>query len=108
MMCCRMMFCKIVGFVETAFSPKDMKLTLADAVTDPIKSHVDGFRAFLLNGVVGNSRCCAVVVVIGVAGCEWPSSASVMRKGHASFPLWKKAPSSASAALDKTSRIIWQ
>ena len=49
-MCSRMMFSKIVGFVETAFSPKDMKLTLVDAVTDTTKSHV-----------VGNSKCGAVV-----------------------------------------------
>ena len=47
-------------------------------------------------------------VVIGVAGCGWPSSASVVRIGHAFFPLWNSAPSSASAALDKIYRMIWQ
>jgi hypothetical protein len=33
------------------------ELALADAVTDPVKTHVDGFRALLLDGVIGNTDC---------------------------------------------------
>ena len=46
-------------------------------------------------------------VAIGVAGCGCPISARAMRRGHASLPLWKSAPSLASAALDKTLRMMW-
>jgi hypothetical protein len=39
---------------------------------------------------------------MGVAGCGWPISASVVRTTTASFPLRKVAPTSASAADETT------
>ena len=55
------MFGEVVGAVQLAFTPEDGELVLFDAVTDPIKSHVDGFGAFLFDGVVGDSSCGGVV-----------------------------------------------
>ena len=49
-----------------------------------------------------------LLVCRGIAGWGWPSSSRVMRMGHASLPLWKRAASLASVALDMTSRMIWQ
>ena len=56
-----MMFREVISLVENAFFPIDEELFLADAVAGPIKSHVDGFGAFLLNGVIGDAGGCAVV-----------------------------------------------
>ena len=110
MMCCRMMFVNYsallrLTFRQTAFSPDDMKFTLADLVTDPIKSHVDSLRSLALLAIPDTAL---LAVVIGATGCGWPSSACVMRIEQASFQLWNNTPSSASPALDNTSRIIRQ
>ena len=43
----------IVAQVCDAGLPVDEELTLACAVTYPIRSHVDRFQSFLLDGVVG-------------------------------------------------------
>jgi hypothetical protein len=56
-----MMFCEIIRFVQYSFFPENKKLILADAVADPIKTHVDGFRPFLFDAVVGNAGSGAVV-----------------------------------------------
>jgi hypothetical protein len=55
------MFCKIISFVDEAAFPIDVELTLVDAVTNPVKAHFDGFRAFLFDSVVGDVSCSAVV-----------------------------------------------
>ena len=51
---------------------------------------------------------CAVLlpVCIGVGGCVYPISSSDWRAGMASLQLMKSAPSSASAADEKTSLMI--
>ena len=54
-------FGPVVSFFVLAGSPKDVELALADAVTHPIETHVDCFASFLLDGVVGDARRCAVV-----------------------------------------------
>ena len=46
---------KIIGEVIGAFFPVNSELILADAIADPIESHVDGFGAALLDGVVNDA-----------------------------------------------------
>ena len=57
----------IVAQVSDAGLPVDEELTLAFAVADPIKAHVDRFRSFLLDGVVGEA------VSGGVFNLDWHS-----------------------------------
>jgi hypothetical protein len=55
------MFGKVVGSVGDAAAPIDNELALADAVADPIETHVHGFGPFLFDRVVGNAGGSAVV-----------------------------------------------
>ena len=55
----------IVAQVCDSGLPVDEELTLACAVTYPIKAHVDRFRSFLLDGVVGEA------VGGGVVDLDW-------------------------------------
>ena len=57
----RVMLCVVVGTVLFAWLPKDLELSLADAVSDPIKSHIHGFGAFLFDRVICYSHGCAVI-----------------------------------------------
>lgn len=41
-MCCCKMFCEIVSSVVAARAPIDKELALADAVYDPVESHIYG------------------------------------------------------------------
>ena len=50
-----MMLGVIVAQVSDAGLPVDKELTLACAVAYPIKAHVDRFRLFLFDGVVGET-----------------------------------------------------
>ena len=61
MMRWRMMLGEVVGFVETSFLPVDVELSLTDTVADPVVAHVDGFGAFLLDGVIGNAGSGGIV-----------------------------------------------
>ena len=45
----------VVAQVSDAGLPVDEELTLACAVVYPIKAHVDRFRSFFLDGVVGGA-----------------------------------------------------
>jgi len=56
-----MMLGKVVGAAQNALAPKDVKLILADAITNLIKSHVHRFGTFLLDSVVGNANGCGIV-----------------------------------------------
>ena len=51
-----------------ALAPKNVKLSLPHAVANPIETHVNGFGAFLFDGIVGNARGRAVV---GLDGGRW-------------------------------------
>jgi hypothetical protein len=55
------MFGKVVGSVGDAAAPVDHELALADAVADPLKTHVHGFGSFLFDRVVGDAGGSAVV-----------------------------------------------
>ena len=61
MMGCRVMFSKIISFVQNALLPINVKLALANAVANPVKAHVDGFGSFLFDRVIGDSRSGTVV-----------------------------------------------
>ena len=50
-----MVFGEIIGAVKSAFFPVYKKLSLANAIVNPIEMHVDGFGSFLLDGVIGNA-----------------------------------------------------
>jgi len=62
------MFRKIGSPVGVAWLPKDMKLTLPFAVTDPIEAHVNGFGTFLFDSVIYDSAGCVVVSLQGHGG----------------------------------------
>ena len=51
----------IVAQVSDSGLPVDEELTLACAVAYPIKAHVDRFRSFLFDGVVGKAVSGGVV-----------------------------------------------
>ena len=55
----------IVAQVSDSGLPVDEELTLACAVAYPIKAHVNRFRSFLLDGVVGKA------VGGGVVDLDW-------------------------------------
>ena len=56
-----MMLGKIIGTIGFAFIPENLELALADAITDPIKAHIDGFGSLLLDGVSCNATGSIVV-----------------------------------------------
>jgi len=56
-----MMLGKVVGKVVAAFAPTDNVLVLGDVVLDPVKTHVHGFGAALLDCVIDDARCASIV-----------------------------------------------
>ena len=56
-----MMLGEVVSEVVAAFAPMDGVFVLGDAVLDPIKTHVHGFGAALLDGVNDDTRCARIV-----------------------------------------------
>ncbi len=49
----RQILCHVVGDVFFRWDVCDAELVLADAIANPMKPHVDGLAALLLDGVVG-------------------------------------------------------
>ena len=45
----------VITKISIAWLTKDKKLILEGPILDPIKTHVDGFRRFLFDGVVGKT-----------------------------------------------------
>ena len=64
------------------------------------------FVAFDMILLLINPSAVLLSVCIGVSGCGWPISSSVLRVGTAVFALMNRAPNSASAADDMTFLII--
>ena len=62
------MFGEVVGAVRSAFAPVNLNLSLADAITNPIKTHVNSFRPFCLTVSVAMPPAVLLSVAIGVAG----------------------------------------
>jgi hypothetical protein len=58
---CRMMLGEVVGMIGAAWFPMDLELFLADAVADPVKAHVHGLGAALLDGMVADTGSGAVI-----------------------------------------------
>ena len=52
---------EVVSKVVAAFAPMDDVLVLGNAVIDPIKMHVHGFGAALLDCVIDDARCARIV-----------------------------------------------
>jgi hypothetical protein len=61
-----------IGFVGVAWPPVNKELFLRGTVFDPMESHVDCFRSFLLDGVISKTRSCGVVNLHGCAGLRVP------------------------------------
>jgi len=57
----RKMFGEVVSFVVGTCSPLNFELLLALTVLEPVVSHVNGFGAALLDGLVGNTNSCGIV-----------------------------------------------
>ena len=43
------MLCELISHVEEEFSTYEVKMTLFDYISHPIKTHVEGFGEFLVN-----------------------------------------------------------
>ena len=56
---------EVVGLVQIAILPEDVKLSLSNSVSYPVEAHVDCFGSFLSNVVVGDATGSAVV------GAHW-------------------------------------
>jgi hypothetical protein len=93
---------EVIGQVVGPAAPMDNNLVLAYPVTDPVKAHVDGFGAALLDSAIGDAISAGVISLHGGGWLGWPMSARVVRNQAASLPLWKRAPDSASAAEETT------
>jgi len=61
-----MMLGEVVGKVVAAFAPMDDVLVLGDAVLDPIKTHVHGFGAALLDCVIDDCQSVLAWALEGV------------------------------------------
>jgi len=107
-MCGRMVFGEIICMIGVARAPENVELALACVVMNPIKMHVNGLGAFMLDCVIDDAYAVLLLVCRGVAGCRWPSTSKVMQMGHAICVLRKSAPNSASAALATTCHMLWQ
>jgi hypothetical protein len=78
--------------VQEALSPIDVKVALADTVTNPVKAHVDCLGTFLFDCVIGNSGSSAVVSLYGSgwlgimseffkAGAKWACLFAIVEEG---------------------------
>ena len=56
-----MMFGEVIGQIDAAFSPINEKLPLTYTVSDPIKTHVNGFGLTLFDGIIDDSQCGAII-----------------------------------------------
>jgi len=60
--------------------PEDVKLALALVIVDPIEMHVNGFQAFLFDGVIYYAAGHVIVHLHGVAGWTWPNSSKAVQR----------------------------
>ena len=59
---------EVIGHVIGAASPVDDEITGSNTIFDPIKTHVHGLGAFLLDGAIDNTRSSRI---IGLDVCGW-------------------------------------
>ena len=69
-----MMLGVVVAQVSDAWLPVDEELTLACVIAYPIKAHVDLFRSFLFDGVVGKAFGGRIVNLDWSRLHQWPRS----------------------------------
>ncbi len=55
------MFREVIGNVQVGSDVRNEKLTLSNAISYPMETHVDGFGAFLLDGVRGDGDSTGIV-----------------------------------------------
>ena len=63
-----MVLCHTVTFIVWAMHPIVMKLKLLDTITQPVETHVHGFRAARGDGVVDHAKCRRVIGLDGRRG----------------------------------------
>ena len=56
---------EIIPMVAFAFAPEDFELILADTITHPVESHVNGLGAFLFHCVIDDSFGTGIVCLDG-------------------------------------------
>lgn len=56
---------EVIGGIVDAFAPVNEKLTIFDAIFDPVKTHVNGFGSTLFYIVVGDTGG------NGIVGLDW-------------------------------------
>ena len=61
MVCGWMMLSKKIGPIGNTAAPINVELTLANAIANPIETHVNSFGAFLFDRVVGDAGGGSVV-----------------------------------------------
>ncbi len=54
-------FREVISDVEIGANVRNDELTLSNAVTNPMKTHIDGLGASLLDGIVGDADGAGVV-----------------------------------------------
>ena len=52
---------EVIGEISFTALPVDSELSLADPVSDPIKSHINGFGSLDFGGVIGETHSRGVV-----------------------------------------------
>ena len=87
---------EVVSVVFCTGFPVDMEVSLEDAITNPIVSHVNSFASFLFYRII---RDASGVFVVCLERCRW---LRVARFASDSFALWKRAPNLASAEEERT------
>ena len=56
-----MMFSGVISKIGIAGFPVDMELVLANAIAEPVKTHVHCFGAFLLDTIVGDPEGSGII-----------------------------------------------
>ena len=52
---------KVIGEISFTALSVDRELSLADPISDPVKSHIHGFGSLDFGSVVGEAHCCGVI-----------------------------------------------
>ena len=63
-----MVFGVVVTNVGASGVAVNVEVAPAGAIPDPLEAHVDCFRPFLIDGVIGKSNCCCVIEFYGSVG----------------------------------------
>jgi hypothetical protein len=74
------MFCPVVRVVLLAWAPIESELLLAFSIAEPVEGHVHCFGSFGLDFAIDmTASAIALSVWMGVGGCLWPISLSIIR-----------------------------